>query len=339
MQQSRTSSQVIFRLTALWGLCESGLGGWMHALHLPFTGFFVGALAIILISLIGWYSGFSFRQIVQSTLLVLMVKAAVSPQSPPAAYLAVAFQGFLGAALYSLLRSFRLAAILLGVLTMIESAVQKIIVATLIFGNALWEALDKFFQSIAGEIHLAAGTRFSVWIILAYTAVYALWGFLLGIWISRLPRIIETRAATIRAELQTMKPKAGPDPAKGNKRRGFRIAGYMLVLLLIIAVLFAQSGGLTENKALYIVLRTLAVLGMLVFIINPLLRTLIRYYLSKRTSLRKPALDQVLSALPALGSQVGPAYSLASQKHRGMKRIPAFVVILIVSAITPDEVE
>jgi hypothetical protein len=183
MNQSR--SQVIFRLTALWALCESGLGGWMHALHLPFTGFFVGAFAIVLVSLIAFYSRNNFSTVVRATLLVILVKAAVSPQSPPPAYLAVAFQGFVGAALFRIL-SFPIACVLLGVLAMVESALQKVIIATLVFGKSLWQAIDALFVGIVKEFSRPANLSFSMWLIVLYTAIYAVWGLVLGIWMMRL---------------------------------------------------------------------------------------------------------------------------------------------------------
>ena len=42
----------IQRLTALWAFAESGLGGMLHALQLPFTGLIVGGLSVIIITLI-----------------------------------------------------------------------------------------------------------------------------------------------------------------------------------------------------------------------------------------------------------------------------------------------
>jgi len=44
------------QLTILWALSESALGGLMHALKVPFTGFFVGGFAVLLLILISWYS-------------------------------------------------------------------------------------------------------------------------------------------------------------------------------------------------------------------------------------------------------------------------------------------
>jgi hypothetical protein len=117
---------IITKLTALWALNESGLGGMMFALHIPLTGFFVGGFAIILIGLIAFYSGNDFRQIVKATVLVLIIKAMASPHAPPPAYLAVAFQGLTGAVLFSCIRNYKVAAMLLAILAMAESSLQKI---------------------------------------------------------------------------------------------------------------------------------------------------------------------------------------------------------------------
>ena len=99
MNQDETgfNHSAVNRLTALWALNESGLGGVLHAAKFPFTGIFVGGFAVILISLIARYSNYSFKAILKATAMVLMIKAAVSPHSPFPAYLAVSFQGLLGA--------------------------------------------------------------------------------------------------------------------------------------------------------------------------------------------------------------------------------------------------
>jgi len=69
----------------------------MHALKLPFTGFFVGGFAVLCIGLLAHISHKNAAVILRSTLLVVLVKAIVSPYSPPTAYLAVSFQGVIGA--------------------------------------------------------------------------------------------------------------------------------------------------------------------------------------------------------------------------------------------------
>ena len=41
-------NNTIFRLTMLWAFAEGGLGGIMHLLHIPMTGFIVGGISIII---------------------------------------------------------------------------------------------------------------------------------------------------------------------------------------------------------------------------------------------------------------------------------------------------
>lgn len=67
------------RLTALWAFMECGFGGVLHALHMPFTGLLVGGFAVIIITFIAQISGKKDKQILKSLLIVLIVKAMVSP--------------------------------------------------------------------------------------------------------------------------------------------------------------------------------------------------------------------------------------------------------------------
>ncbi|MDX5320402.1 MAG: hypothetical protein LPK45_04875, partial [Bacteroidota bacterium] len=77
------------RLIALWGLAESGLGGYMHAMKIPFTGIFVGGSAVIILSLLASLSEKRFQTLLRATLVVLLIKFTVSPHTSPFAYIAV----------------------------------------------------------------------------------------------------------------------------------------------------------------------------------------------------------------------------------------------------------
>ena len=46
------NNNIFIRLTALWALIEAGLGGLLHAFHLPFTGIILGGFAVLIISLL-----------------------------------------------------------------------------------------------------------------------------------------------------------------------------------------------------------------------------------------------------------------------------------------------
>ena len=72
----------IERLTALWALNESGLGGFLHVFNTPFTGLIVGGISILMISLIAYYAEDKWKAVLRALLIVLIVKMAVSPHSP-----------------------------------------------------------------------------------------------------------------------------------------------------------------------------------------------------------------------------------------------------------------
>ncbi len=136
-----TAINPIGRITALWALSEAALGGLLHAIKIPFTGLFIGGSAVIFITLIAFFNS-ERGTILKATLIVMMVKAIVSPHSPINAYLAVAFQGIIGEMLFLLIPSKNIAALLLGFLSLLESALQKLLVITIVFGQNVWEAID-----------------------------------------------------------------------------------------------------------------------------------------------------------------------------------------------------
>ena len=89
------SASKIEKLTALWALGESALGGILHALRFPLRGMIISSVAIIIISMIARFSN-KRGQILKSTVLVILIKGVISPHTPLTAYLAVFLQGSLG---------------------------------------------------------------------------------------------------------------------------------------------------------------------------------------------------------------------------------------------------
>jgi ABC-type thiamin/hydroxymethylpyrimidine transport system permease subunit len=83
---------VYYRLIALWVMVEAVLGGMIHGLKLPVSGLIVGSCAVLCICLIAYYVP-ARGAILKATVVVAIFKMMLSPQSPPAAYLAVFFQG------------------------------------------------------------------------------------------------------------------------------------------------------------------------------------------------------------------------------------------------------
>ena len=171
----------IERLTALWALSESGLGGILHAMKIPLSGIIVGGFAVILISLIGFFAENKFASIVKATIVVLLVKFIASPHSPLQAYFAVSFQGILGAIILDKISYYKIGTMLLAVAGLLESAVQKLLILTVLYGTSFWEAINIFYKNIAGELSIKnTNISGSEIIIVAYLSVYLICGIIIG---------------------------------------------------------------------------------------------------------------------------------------------------------------
>lgn len=325
----RNNATAIQRLTALWALCESGLGGWMHALKIPLTGFFVGGFAVVIIGLLAHYTRNNVRQMLQATILVILVKAAVSPQSMFPAYIAVGFQGLVGALMYRAVPNYTIASVLFAIIAMLESAFQMLLMLTILHGRSLWEAVDKFFQNLLSSFHLPEDTSYSFWIIAIYGSIYTLWGLAIGIWIARLPK----RIAEV-GNLQLVVD--GGQLAMGGKKKS--PAGkiiFLLSTLLFIATVFAFSGSM--SKALYAVLRTLAVLLLIFGIVAPFMKWLMQRIINSSRSKHGEQLQPILDMMPTLRSYIRPAYKLATERYKGIRKYTGFLFILIVASLQGNE--
>ncbi|RYE15295.1 MAG: hypothetical protein EOP51_27020 [Sphingobacteriales bacterium] len=335
MQNKQTVT--IQRLTALWALGESGLGGWMHALKLPFTGIFVGGFAVACIALIAHYCRNNMRIMLQALLLVLLVKFTVSPQSPLPAYFAVAFQGVIGAIFYRLISNYTVASVLFAFIAMLESGAQKIIIMTLIFGKSLWEAIDAFFGGILKDFSLPQDMPFSYWVIGLCMGLYAVWGLVLGAWLSGLPKRLELRSAGIIEEYKRLAPASNEStPAQPRTKR--RIKWFMPLVFAFIILIFLFSDNINSfNKAGYLVLRTVAVVLFLFYVLSPALRWLMVRWLNNRKAEQSEALRSILMLQPELRQLLKPSWQMSKAKHQGLRRYPAFVTNMITLTLHPIE--
>jgi len=327
-----TNRHYINRLTALWAFSESGLGGMMHALKIPFTGFFLGGFAIVILTLIAHHSRNRFSDIMQSTLLVILVKAAASPQSPLMAYFAVGFQGLCAALVFAAGKHVVSSAVF-GGLALFESAVQKFITATVFFGKSIWQALDLLVAGIIKELHITSDFSFSMWLIGIYTAVYTVWGIVLGVWANRLPLHMHSDADGLT---QRMKDYALRNPPVKTEHNTTGRKVKWKLLTVFFSVLFIASvfvGTRNASHAVFVVMRTVAVLLALYFIVSPLAGMLFRRWLKHKQSGHTHKVKGILDALPQLKLLTAPAMQFARSDHRGIRVYAYFVYNLIVLAL------
>ena len=138
-------------LIAMWALTEAALGGVLHAFKIPLTGLFVNSGAVLFMVLIA-SSTDKKGTILRATLIVMIVKGMVSPHTPITAYIAVGFQGIMGELLLRSKKYLLLLSILLGSITLLQSALQKVVILTIVYGNSLWQSIDVFVNFILEQI-------------------------------------------------------------------------------------------------------------------------------------------------------------------------------------------
>ena len=169
--------QLYYRLVALWIFCEAVLGGIIHGLKLPVSGLIVGSCSVICICLIACYVPLR-NAILKATIIVAIFKLMLSPHSPPTAYIAVFFQGLIGQLLFSTNGFYKTSCILLGVIALAESALQRILVMTIVFGNDLWKAINDTINRLTGQ---PGATNYSLLFGVGYLLLHIIAGFVVGL--------------------------------------------------------------------------------------------------------------------------------------------------------------
>lgn len=327
-QIDSTTSIIYFRLIALWILCEAMLGSIIFTLHIPISGLLIGSCAIVLISLIAFY-GPGRGAILKATIIVAIFKMMLTPQAPPTAYLAVFFQGFLGEILFWNKKYFRVATALLAVLALIESALQRIITLTIIYGIDIWTAFNKFVSKLTGEGEV---TNYSYFIIFCYVLLHIVVGFLIGIWAGSLPSKIKNINSGFKNYVFDYSDMHTTTILEIKKNKRFKII--FLIIWAILLLLYVQSffeigkSILPQNQILKILIRSVIIVLTWYFLISPVLKRILNTWLQKKKRQSAEQIRQIVSLLPSIQNMVVKSWSISSEK-KGLGRMRLFSKIVL----------
>lgn len=291
------------------------MGGLLHGFRLPVTGLVLGGFSVVTISLIAHLSEKPGRDILRATILVLSIKFAASPHSPLSAYLAVFFQGALGAFLFSVLGRTRVSVFIFAVLALLESAIQKPLMATLFFGTEVWSAIDELANKLMQTIGETTIHHFSRWVVGVYISVHVLWGVALGIWAFKLPERIERVDASAEL-LKVYAEKQQEVTIKKTKR-----SAVVLVIFFLLGFLVVLYTLPSENRWAYLI-RSFLIVASVWLVVMPLLKRVLR----KWSRDNKETVASYWQTLPRLIQQAQAAWQLARRERSLSKRITHFVV-------------
>ncbi|MGQ0739721.1 MAG: hypothetical protein ACT4OJ_11720 [Bacteroidota bacterium] len=310
---------IYFRLIALWVLCEAMLGGIIHGFKIPVSGLVVGSCAVICICLIGWYAP-ARGAILKATLIVAVFKMMLSPQAPPTAYIAVFFQGMLGELFFRSKKYYRPACVALAVLALLESALQRILVLTLVYGKDFWEVLNDSIYRIGGD----AGTDYSYFIILWYVLIHLIAGVLVGVWAGFLPQRIQLLEGLQKQYHVQPERGSAVSPVRQKKKKLFR--GFFFIIWMALLALWLQSIShigkplMPSHASLRILLRSAIIILSWYFLIGPLLRKALQQWLQQKKKQSARQVKQVVELLPFTRHLVTQSWRLSAGK-KGISRI------------------
>lgn len=305
----------------------------MHAAKLPFTGLIVSSLAITCIILIAYYVP-SKHSILKATVIVAIFKLMLSPYSPPTAYIAVFFQGMMGQLLFSSRRYFNFAAIILAVLALVESAIQRILVLVIVYGNNFWKAVNEFIRKLINEKNT---TNYSLIIAVSYILLHAVIGVFVGIYAARLAKRSVSWKNRYPSYITGKEQTVSPIVTRTNKKRKrlkliFTITWIGLLALYIQSYIYPTHAIIPANIIVNILLRSFMIVLSWFLIVAPLLMMLIRRLLSTQRHQYKQEVSEVMLLIPQTRYIFKQSFRLSENK-KGLKRVKLFLKILLINVL------
>lgn len=303
------------------------MGGILHTLKIPFTGLFIGGSAVIFISLIAYYAD-SRKILFESTVKVILVKFVVSPYSPINAYLAVLLQFSLGYILFFYGFN-RISPIILGLLSLLFSAFQKIIILTLIFGMTLWESIDVFFEFILKSLKLDellfGSVSLSYIIIGLYILSHIIGGLLAGVYAAKLPkRLINKMQSRLDKLENSFDSLIITNEKKKTKKKWWlkpSSVGLFIfsLILIVLSFVFEDFDKNIPIKILIMLGRSILIITVWYYFISPLLLKVVRYFLNKRNLSHSNEIEGIVNIFPNIKSVI--KYSWEQIKNeKGIKK-------------------
>lgn len=325
------SKQIYYKLMALWVVCEAMLGGIIHGLKLPVSGLIVGGAAVICICLIAYY--YPVRgAILRATIVVAIFKMILSPQSPLPAYIAVFFQGVVGELIFRGRKKYFARCISFAVIALLESAVQRLLVMTILFGTDIWKAIDVFISGITGEKNI---TNYSYYLAIGYVFLHLIAGFAIGIFAARIPDGSKHFLSNKNYIIETMSISFNGVKENSSRRK---INFLLIVTWLILLALFIQSAlapekaMLPSNMAMRLFLRSILLITTWVVFINPLLMRLLHRWLEKKKYLVKDEIKEITNLIPMTKELIRKSWKI-SMERKGMSRIALFAKLAIYNSL------
>ena len=325
------------------------LGGLLHAARIPFRGMILSFAAIIIMILIAHFAN-KKGEILKQTILVLIVKAAVSPHTPALAYGVVFLQGLMGELFFLSKRYFLISSIVLGIMVETLTGLHRVITFTLVFGMTLWDAVNEFINYVVKEFLFPTADlssfNFSLLLVGSYLLIHILFGIAAALFVSRFIVKLnsnETKKLSLD-EIQYLNLIPNDTP-KISKRKHwlwkpiYTVIFIISLVLLILSYLNPNAINLSSNSLLLMLFRAALVIVIWLFFLSPILLKFFKRLLHKGQDKYTAEINDIVKHLSIYKHLAFLLWRNSSVK-KGISRINYFLTMLIVNVLTlklPDE--
>ena len=315
-------------------------------MKIPFTGLIIGGSAVIFISLLAYF-GDSKRTLLEATIKVILVKFVVSPYSPINAYIAVMLQAVLGYILF--FGGFnKISAIVLGFLSLLLSAFQKIIILTLVFGMTLWESIDIFFEFIIGKlipdnINIDQ-LSFSYIIVGTYITTHIIGGLVAGWYASILPSRLRMHGNDKIISMSESINGFINSETKPRKKKKWWLKPssiaflVFLIILILISFLFEEVDSNIALKIAAMFVRSVIIIVVWYYFLSPLLLRLVNKILKNKRQKQAEEIENIVQVFPNIRSIIKYSWN-RTLSYKGIKRIIIFVDNVLINYLLFERVK
>ncbi|MFA4923844.1 MAG: hypothetical protein WC557_06585 [Ignavibacteriaceae bacterium] len=342
-QQFPHSGKAFQKITALWALNEAALGGLLHAFDIPFTGLIVGGVASVLIALLAFFSD-KRGSITKATLIVIVIKAVVSPYTPLAAFAAVLIQGLLGELLFSTKKFFAISAVTLAVFSSMYSALQKLFLVTILFGTTLWKSIDFFFNYVLKQLSfLGADIHFSYYLIVFYLMLHLIFGTLFGIIAARIPKIVSNLTdSSLLIPVEKIKIISSESLSSAKKKKKFwfqKLSGIVVLVCLFTALFISYfyTGHHSGNASaiLITIFRAIGITLLWFFFFGPVALKYFRKLIASNQNKYTLEIESILLTIPYYRKIIQECFTRSSTSS-GIARLKLFAKLTLINILFFD---
>ncbi|MET0394366.1 MAG: nucleoside-triphosphatase [Chitinophagaceae bacterium] len=330
-------SLVYYRLIALWVVVEAFVGGIIHGLRLPVSGLVIGSCAVTCVCLIGWYIP-ARGAILRATLIVAIFKMMLSPHAPLVAYIAVFFQGLLGELLLRGRKHYRAACLVLAMLALLESGLQRILILTIVYSNDLWRVINDFINKLTGQ---QVAFNYSLLLGGGYVVLHLVAGIIVGWWAGRLPQRIAQWSLDPQVALLPVAPanmEVRPPSLQWKRLKSLLFLVWIALLALYLQSAFRIGGPplLPSHVSLHILVRSFVIVLSWYFLVRPLLKEWLGRWLQRRKGRVQADIRQVWQLLPDMQALAAQAWRQTANRG-GWRRIAACSRLILARAFAPRQ--